>query len=263
MKQLVSSLIAVFIAAPAVAADMPNYQPYMLPAVASWDGAYVGLSLGARWTDSTWTTTGIGSPLGTPDATTTPTSFSSTSFRPGGFVGYNWQWAPMGIIGVEADAAWGRNNDTVAGIPGTYGTGGQGVGPGATASDSAAINLGWDGSLRARLGVVVAPTWLVYATGGLAWQQASFSATCNGSLFNNSWCVAARNESYSTTLIGWTVGGGVEALLWNNWFVRAEYRYADYGDVSHTFFSGTNIDEVAMQASVRTNTALIGVGYKF
>ena len=59
------------------------------------------------------------------------------------------------------------------------------------------------------------------------------------------------------------MGGGIETLLWNNWLLRAEYRYADYGSISHTFFAGTGIDEVATSLSLKTNTALLGLGYKF
>ena len=31
----------------------------------------------------------------------------------------------------------------------------------------------------------------------------------------------------TTTLTGWTAGGGIEAGFWGNWLVRGEYRYAD------------------------------------
>jgi outer membrane immunogenic protein len=105
--------------------------------------------------------------------------------------------------------------------------------------------------------------WLVYATGGAAWQRVDINAACSGSLFNSSWCVAPRNETVSTTRTGWTVGGGVEALLWAHWLLRAEYRYADYGKFNHTFFADAVIDQVAITQSLRTNTGLIGLAYKF
>ena len=267
MKRLISinAVVVALLAMPAMAADMPVKAPdYSAPsAFFNWTGAYVGISLGGRWTDTAWTTTGIGSPLGSPDPTANPSSFDSSTFRAGGYIGYNWQIAPLWVIGLEADAAWGHNNNTLAGIPGTFGTGGQGVGSGATDFDSATVKLGWDGSLRGRVGFLITPAWLLYATGGLAWQQADINATCNGSAVNNSWCVAVRNETFSTTRIGWTIGAGAEVLLWSNWLLRAEYRYADYGNIGHTFFAGSNIDEVEMHESLKTNTALIGLAYKF
>ena len=36
------------------------------------------------------------------------------------------------------------------------------------------------------------------------------------------------------TLVGWTIGGGIEAALTRNWLLRGEYRYADYGTQSYT-----------------------------
>ena len=142
------------------------------------------------------------------------------AFRIGGYIGYNWQIAPLWVVGLEADAAWARNNKTLAGISGTFGSGGQGVDFGATAFDSSNVKLGWDGSVRGRVGFLITPTWLLYATGGVAWQQADINASCDGSLFNSSWCIAVRNETLSKTKAGWTIGGGVETLLWNNWLLR-------------------------------------------
>jgi outer membrane immunogenic protein len=265
MKRLIfiTAVVAALIATPAMAADMPvKALAYTAPsAVFNWTGAYAGISLGGRWTDTAWTTIGIGSPLGSPDPTANPSSLESSTFRAGGYIGYNWQITPLSVIGAEADAGWGHINNTLAGIPGTYGTCGLCVGPLATSVDSSNVKLGWDGSLRGRIGFLITPTSLLYATGGLAWQQANINATCDGSLV--SWCIAVRSETFSTTKVGWTIGGGVEALLWSNWLLRAEYRYADYGNISHTFFAGSNADAVDMQASLKTKTALIGLAYKF
>jgi len=247
----------------ASATDLPTKAPLYTPTtIANWTGVYVGGSLGGRWSDSFWSTAAIGTPSGPPDPTTTPVSFNSSSYRVGGYVGYNWQFTAL-VIGLEGDAAWGHNSKTLAGIPGTFGPSGLGVDAGAQGFDSSKVNMGWEGSLRGRVGYLITPVWLVYTTGGVAWQQVDITSTCSGSLFNSSWCVAPRNETASTTRTGWTVGGGVETLLWNNWLLRAEYRYADYGSIDHTFFAGSGIDEVAMSQSLKTNTGLIGLGYKF
>jgi hypothetical protein len=42
-------------------------------------------------------------------------------------------------------------------------------------------------------------------------------------------CADVRNETYVWAKPGWTVGGGIEAMLWGNWLGRVEYRFADYG----------------------------------
>jgi outer membrane immunogenic protein len=135
------------------------------------------------------------------------------------------------VVGLEAYAAWGHNNKTLARISGTFGTGSQGVDPGAQAFDSSNVKLGWDGSVRGRVGYLVTPTRLVYATGGAAWQQVDINVTCNGSFFNTLWCVAPRNETVSTTRTGGRSAAASKTLLWNNWLFRAEYRYADYGNI--------------------------------
>jgi len=258
----------------ATAADhLPIKAPFFEPSgvvADSWTGFYVGGALGWQWANSTWTTAAIGDPLGPPDPTANAATFKTSAFRAGGYIGYNAQMGPW-VVGVEADAAWAQRTATQAGIPGTYGTGGQGVDLGALATDSASVKPKWDGSVRLRMGYLVAPTWLFYATGGFAWQQLDINATCNGSLFNSSWCVTVRNETASIMANGWTVGGGIETLLGHNWLLRAEYRYADYGNVSHSFFETTdscaflsgNCDQVDMKLKLRTNTATVGLAYKF
>jgi outer membrane immunogenic protein len=67
---------------------------------------------------------------------------------------------------------------------------------------------------------------------------------------------------------GWTVGGGAEWMLASNWLIRGEYRYAEYGRLSGTFFPGFNgavFNGEAIDANVKlqTHTALFGVAYKF
>jgi outer membrane immunogenic protein len=59
---------------------------------------------------------------------------------------------------------------------------------------------------------------------------------------------------------GWTVGAGVEYALSNNWSLRGEYRYHDFGtknyDVPGPGGQGTDVHLTA-------STATIGLNYKF
>jgi outer membrane immunogenic protein len=262
----VCATVLLFLATPAFAADItsPVYKAQSTAQAFNWNGVYAGVALGGRWPKADWTTTGI--PTGVPgqvqapDPTTAFASFDSATFKAGGYLGYNFQIQSV-ILGLEGDIYWGHNSKTIAGIPGTFGTGGQGVGPAASLHDSANMTLGWDASIRGRVGYLVAPNWLVFATGGVGWQQIDVNATCDGTL--QSWCIAPRNETYSMTKIGWIVGGGVEALIWQNWLLRAEYRYADYGSIDHTFFATAPSDFVVSSQSIKTHTALIGLAYKF
>jgi outer membrane immunogenic protein len=69
-----------------------------------------------------------------------------------------------------------------------------------------------------------------------------------------------------TTKAGWTVGGGVEYAFAPNWSVKAEYLYADLGDVSFTtvdrsgFFPTFN---ESISVSSKLNIATVGLNYKF
>ena len=95
------------------------------------------------------------------------------------FAGYDWQVAPKWVTGIEGDIAFGDSSMRRGGIPGTYGNGCCGgvwlCVPGIEAEqvDSATVKLGWDASMRARLGYLTTPNILVYGTGGVAFQQMS------------------------------------------------------------------------------------------
>jgi outer membrane immunogenic protein len=208
----------------------------------------------------------------TVDPTTTPASFFNATFRPGGYLGVNWQLSNKWVVGVEGDAGWGNTSMTRAGIPGAFGNGctadptvcpfqAAAVGLEAQGADRATVKLGWDGSVRGRFGVLVTPSVLLYGTGGVAFQQVEVSATCDGSA--DSWCVAPRSQSFSSVRRGWTLGGGAEAMLARNWLGRMELRYAKFGDFTNTFFAGTGDDIVTKVKFESTVTFLAGIGYKF
>jgi outer membrane immunogenic protein len=236
------------------------------PWVPVWSGAYVGVSAGARLDHARWDTTQIyaSDPIlaGPPDITTTPAYFFGATFRPGAYAGFNWQVMPRWLVGVEGDIAWGSSERTMGGVPGTFGNGSSSfVGTEAQAVDSSRVKFGADGSLRARVGVTPVSALLIYATGGVTFQDVKASASCDGSI--DSFCFFGPHaESFSTLRTGWTIGGGAEAVLWRNWLGRIEYRFADYGDFGHTFFAGTG-DDVVANFKVRTHTLLTGLAYKF
>jgi outer membrane immunogenic protein len=159
-------------------------------------------------------------------------------------------------VGLEADIAWANNQSSVSPFPGTPG-GVFGGGP----NNSDTVKLGWDGSVRARLGYLVNPRWLVYATGGVAWQEIDTISSCGaGSGFCGGGVTVSGTSSNVKT--GWTVGGGVETALWSHWLARAEYRYADFGSVSN-ILPPAAIVGIISTIKVKTNTALVGVAYKF
>jgi outer membrane immunogenic protein len=69
--------------------------------------------------------------------------------------------------------------------------------------------------------------------------------------------------------VGWTVGGGIQYAITNNWSVRAEYRYTDWGRINNTLFSG---DAFALafpgvgfvgNRHIQQNQVQAGIDYKF
>lgn len=66
-------------------------------------------------------------------------------------------------------------------------------------------------SVGGRLGALVTPTTLLYGTGG--YTQAEFEA-----------------NNITDNADGFFVGGGVETVLRDNWTLKLEYRFQDFGD---------------------------------
>lgn len=234
----------------ALAADIPvrgRAPAYPAPApepYANWSGFYFGGSVGGRWSDVDWTTTIAPVVIGP----SSPAAYNSSSVRAGIYGGVNFQFAPNWVAGIESDIAWADNETSRTGIPGL-----------SVRSDSTSVRQRWDGSVRGRLGFLVTPATLLYATGGAAWIDVESNTTCSVA---GGYCLAARNQTNETTRTGWTVGGGLETMLMGNWLARAEYRYADFGKIDNTFFAGT-ADAYTLSEDLRTHTALVGLAYKF
>ncbi len=133
------------------------------------------------------------------------------SVNPDGFIGtltagYNFTLTDMLLAGVEADIGVMSISDDDKPVFDGH---------------SWKPNFGplW-GTLRGRIGMTLADSLLIYATGGVAFIQ-----TDNWTVGNN------FNESSwdAKTRTGWVVGAGVEYALTTNWSAKAEYLYMDFG----------------------------------
>jgi outer membrane immunogenic protein len=259
---------------PAAAADLGarpiGKAPAMAPApVLNWTGFYVGVGLGGRWTNTDWTTTCLqptldptcGSNIANAARfnTDNPSAFDMSGFRASAYAGYNWQIGTW-VLGIEGDIGWADNTETHNGIPGTHLAA-------FTAADTAEVRDRWDASIRGRLGFLVTPQALFYVTGGVTWLDKEVTASCNApSLGAGGWCaITPQSNTFSKTLVGWTVGGGVDWMFAPSWVVRAEYRYADYsGDgLSARFFGVNPIDTFDATIDQKTHTAYVGLSYLF
>jgi outer membrane immunogenic protein len=266
-------------AAPANAADLPiapSYKAPVAPAAPSWTGIYAGLGLGFRSSVSDPAATGI-------DSSLVPTSLAAfcdrfadtggcvtsepvndTAFRISPYVGFNWQLSPLWVVGVEGDVGFADKKTILPGIE--YPLTVLNV---QSPKDSFAVKTNWDASLRARLGVLANPSLMFYVTGGPSWMHIESTATCNSDPATGFCSPAGGLQpaviTHSTDKLGWTAGGGAEALLSTNWFLRGEYRYSDYGTIGNvdvrTSALGTSTN--AYDLHVRTHTATLGVAYRF
>jgi outer membrane immunogenic protein len=264
------AFVAMNVGSAAVAADLPvKAAPPPPPMVYdSWTGFYIGAEVGGKWGRTTWTTTAIANPPFLPiiDASS-PRTFDPSSFRVGGYLGYDWQFASQWVAGIEVDFAWADKTVTTAGIPGCAVVCVIGF-PGPQA-DTSSVRMRWDASARGRLGYLIAPSVLLYGTGGVAWQNIETSATCQHSTPDPLCLVLPGNPfvtaTNSVTRVGWTVGAGIDAKIFSNWIARAEYRYSNFGtwsDVLNLSLPGA-ATTVAYGLKVETHIATVGLAYKF
>lgn len=278
----------------ASAADLPvraapAYVPP--PPVFTWAGLYVGANAGATFGGNGSANTvagplsnripGVGGSLEFQAAVGTSASgFSNTGSNTAGLlgvqVGYNWQFGPSFVLGLEADVdgVLGSNSrGTFANTVGLSPAVGV-VGSSITSVGTVSRRLDWLSTVRARIGYAFSPTWLVYATGGLAVGGVK-SNTLVSTFFTGPAAgvsITGFSGGYSNTRVGWTVGGGVEWMFAPNWSMKAEYLYYDLGSIS--YFGGASIsstpafpnfsnDVARTRIKADGHVARLGVNYHF
>jgi outer membrane immunogenic protein len=236
-----------------------NKTPAYIVPVYDWSGAYVGVNVGYGWGRSADTSTLAVPPLFTDTATLRTNGVSG-----GAQIGYNFQMQSW-LVGLEGDIqATGQSNSHsyTCGAGGCTVTplAGGGFNPGPAVSVTETQRLDFFGTVRGRVGLVVVPTVLLYATGGLAYGQVDTDSTLPGS---------TRSQNYR---VGWTAGGGIEGAIGGGWTARLEYLYLDLGTVSGTFTSSpaTLLDPASgaaltgkFSSRVTDNIVRVGVNYRF
>jgi len=206
----------------ASAADMsrPVYKaPPPVAPVWSWTGLYFGGHLGGAWADETVSTLGFGS-----------AGIDPSGFLGGIQLGYNYQFHPNWLIGIEGDISWTNTDATTT-----------------TGALVATSSHNWYSTVAGRLGYVSGP-WMIYGKGGGAWMDADYTMT-----------TALGTSSLSETRGGWMAGVGLEWMFQPNWSAKVEWNYMDFGNDTYTFAStgaGTTID-------TQINVIKAGINYKF
>ncbi len=235
----------------ASAADLPRpytKAPPPVPVVSTWTGCYVGGNIGygqqrTRTTDVDHSNTGfadVGSDTG-------------SGVVGGGQVGCDYQFASNWVVGIQGmfDGA---------DVHGSH------FAPFAYAIDNTEAfsnKTNWFGTLTARLGYAVMPQALLYVKGGVAWVHTNYvDADPSGTIF------VPYSGQASATRTGWTVGGGGEYLLGQNWSVFAEYNYIGLGSKTTPFTyscgAGCGFDDPYLYSEKQNlQTVLVGLNYRF
>lgn len=216
------------LAGSASAADLANRYPVKAAVVPvqmfSWTGFYIGGNVGYGWGSNSF------------DYATGGINYSYNVGNADGMFGglqggYNFQFANNVVVGLEADlefADMGKDNVLIGGpIAGRF----------------TSQSLDYFGTIRGRVGYAI-DRFLPYFTGGAAWANTNFTGPYGVSAGSTSW--------------GWTIGGGLEYAVTNNWTVKAEYLYADFDGQKITYPGG----DVA-SSGFSMNTVKAGVNYKF
>jgi outer membrane immunogenic protein len=219
---LLTTVAAIALTSSAVrAADLGirRYAPPPLP-LNSWTGFYFGVNGGFggdryEYPFSVGAIPALG--LGPVSGTST---LNSSGFFGGVQAGYNWQFAPAWVAGVETDF-------DLADVEGKATT--NTTSP--TASGSIGTRLDWFGTVRGRVGFLVTPSALVYATGGWAYGHTTSSANA-AALGLSVGASVGKNQN------GWAAGGGLEYALNQRLSFKTEYLFVDLG--SSTIASGVS-----------------------
>jgi outer membrane immunogenic protein len=263
MKKLtiigVALLAGTTLASAADLGRLPAKAPPIVPApVWNWTGFYIGAHAGYGFgSDDSVDTTGqapgnIANVLG--GARPASVTLDRDGFIGGGQIGYNWQFAPNWLLGIEADISYTdiRETTNVVTLPL--------AGPG-TLNNSFSSRLEYLGTVRGRIGYVFDRT-LVYATGGLAYgdvrNSVNFFGTAGQLQFTG---------STSGIETGYTVGGGIEHAFLPNWTVKGEYLYYDLGrdTVNVAVIPGSGGGGTGYNSTFKNDghIARIGINYKF
>lgn len=255
-KFLLSSVAASVISSSSMAADLPSIKSAPTsPPAKMWTGFYAGLNAGYGFgISSNAQNNGWANPSYFQNSVSTAAYAGANSWMGRGIVqngfsggaqaGYNYQLLNSLLIGLETDIQG-------AGIRGTGDA--NGLAPSSPTSYSRNNNtlqagIDWMGTVRGRLGYLITPSTMVYATGGLAYGEAylnTFPLTA-GDTFTGllqgvygSGFLTTQNSKRSV-LAGWTAGAGAEWMFTPNWSLKGEALFYDLGNqaVNNTQYSG-------------------------
>ncbi|WP_317992813.1 porin [Bartonella gliris] len=125
---------------------------------------------------------------------------------------------------------------------------------GVTPKDTFTFKEKWSGATRVRIGFAAADRIMPYIAGGIAYAQmqgvaASVTKDASGKE------TSKKEFDKTMTMVGYTLGGGVDFAMTDNVLLRAEYRYSDFGK--------KKFKDSTPEFHYKTNDFRVGVAYKF
>ena len=216
--------------------------------VYNWTGWYVGVNAGASF-GNVKTDFNV-SPVGCPISGcvfTVEHGFSDrtypSGFIGGGQIGYNWQYSPLIVVGLEADIQGALERDS-ANLTNSFSDFLDEVSVQAVTNYTTQID--WFGTVRGRIGYVWGDGAVMsYLTGGLAYGEVKINGTNTVSFFCGICSNAAgapgaagsvsQTFGHSQVNTGWVVGYGTEGRLATpGWTWKIEGLYMDLGHLDTT-----------------------------
>jgi outer membrane immunogenic protein len=221
--------------------------------VSSWTGFYIGANIGAGWkADDSIVTVDVEhrrkEEIIDPIARG---SLSETGALGGGEIGYNIQKGPF-VFGIEftIDASNIRDKAVATASAGTL-----------LGTASAKSELDYLGTFVGRVGYLIMPNTLVFATGGLAFGEVRDSLAVSAFRWGKSVSAVASRDETDT---GYTVGGGAEIALNPSWSFKVEYKYADLDKAKLSkigYEHCGNLVAGSLDAEHTYHTVLVGLNY--
>ncbi len=210
---LISTFLLASTAYAAVAADLPSEKAapvYIPPApVFTWTGFYLGVYGGG-----VFGTSNVTGPVG---------PFASNAYNQspnggalGGLVGYNFQFNPNWVIGLEGEGGWQGVTATNTLVSAT-----------SNSAFTQTAETSYSARIRGRLGYALGARALFFVAGGVSFTDVNLKL--------NTLTIVDGPYSIRNNLVGWNIGGGVDYAFTPNWIGRVEYIYDNYGSQNYAF----------------------------
>jgi outer membrane immunogenic protein len=171
--------------------------------------------------------------------------------------GYNYQFGAL-VFGIETDYDWANIDGSSERT--SHSEFRTAPGFGVTTNVRVRQELDSLATLRARLGFTPVDQVLLYVTGGLALGRASSDINVSqfetGPFCSTGIAFTPSSGSRSSTLTGWTAGGGGEWAFAPNISVKAEYLHYDLGTMH---YSANQITDISAPCAGPPNTPFASV----